>query len=150
MATETKDTKEPTEPKGTEQLKQKLQQHLEEAKQRFEDARNHLASMGAEDQEQLKNLSAEIQGRIDSQRQRAQDVRDQVSTWIREKKEQGEEAIRSWQQKRSIKKLEHRADRAEEYAINSLVVAMMDADEAEMAMLDAVQARIDADASYKT
>lgn len=133
---------------ATARLKEKLQQRIDEARQRLEDVRHDIANLRAENQEDIRRKRAEIQLRIDAQKERARDVREQVSGWLREKAEQGDEAITSWRHKRAIKRLENRADRAEEYAVNALVVAMMDADEAEMAMLDALQARLDAEAAY--
>lgn len=140
----------PAELTATAKLKEKLQQRIDEARQRLEDVKSDIANLHHENQEDIRKKRAEIQQRIDAQQERARDVRDQVSGWLREKAEQGEEAITSWRQKRAIKRLESRADRAEEYAVNALVVAMMDADEAEMAMLDALQARLDAEAAYST
>jgi len=67
------------------------------------------------------------------------------SAWLSDKKQQSDDQIRTWRQKRELTHLERRADRAEEYTINTVVMAMMDADEAEVAVLDALDARVDAD-----
>ena len=146
MATEKTATA--TEAKGTETLKEKLKGRLEEARQRLEQAKTDIENLHAEDEAAVRAKAAEIRERIESQKARAQSVKSQVSGWLREKQEQGESAISSWRQKREIKRLEHRADKAEEYAVNAFVVAMMDADEAEMAVLEAFAARLDADAAY--
>lgn len=130
---------------GTKKLKEKLQQHLEEAKQRMDRAKQEIARLREEDKENLRENRAEIQQRIQNQQDQAKQLRDQASEWLREKKQQTDEQVASWRQKREVKHLERRAGRAEEYAVNAVVIAMMDADEAEIAVLDALDARLDAD-----
>lgn len=141
MATATEETTKSAE------LKQKLQERLEAARERFDEVREDIAALRDEDKENIHQKAAEIRQRIVSQKERVQELRDQASGWLREKQEQTEDAIMSWRQKREIKRLENRAERAEEYAVNVVFAAMMYADEAEVAMLDALEARLDADAA---
>ena len=82
--------------------------------------------------------------RLEQQRTRAEDLRRELQDWIEDRKEHTQEAIASWKQKREIRHLEKRADRAEEHAVNSVLLAMLDADEAELAVIDAIEARLDA------
>jgi DNA anti-recombination protein RmuC len=134
-----------TEPTNTAQLKAVFEHHLEEAKQRLEQAKQDLAGVRASDKESIRQKSAEIRQRVHDQEQRANELRDEAASWLKDKKAHSEEQISSWRQRRELKHLERRADRAEEYAVNALVVAMLDADEAEIAALDALDARLDAD-----
>jgi len=131
--------------KSASNLKEKLQQHLEEAKERMEQIKQDIATLHEQDKESIRKKSTEIRQRIAAQQQRMQELRGQISAWLSDKKQQTDDQIRTWRQKRELKHLERRADRAEEYAINTVVMAMMDADEAEMAVLDALDARVDAD-----
>jgi hypothetical protein len=48
-------------------------------------------------------------------------------------------------QRHELKKLEARAERAREYALDMVTVAALDFEEAEQAVLDAVAARFDAE-----
>ena len=146
MATET--TQQGT--KSTTKLKEKLQEQLDAAKQRLEDAKQEISSLHEADKESISKMSAAVQQRIEQQQKQVQALRTQVDSWIQEKKSQSKETIASWRQKREIKHLERRADRAEEYALNAVIVAMMDADDAEMAVLDALDARLDAEAAAAT
>jgi len=57
------------------------------------------------------------------------------------------EAVSDWKAKRETRKLNARADRAETYAADAIDYAMTSIDEAEEAILDAVVARVDADAA---
>lgn len=133
------------EPTKTAQLKAAFEQHLEEAKQRLEQARQDIAAVSASDKESIRQKSAEIRHRLYEQEQRTAELRDDAAGWLKDRKAQTEEQVSSWRQRRELKHLEKRADRAEEYAVNALVVAMLDADEAEIAVLDALDARLDAD-----
>ena len=84
---------------------------------------------------------------MEAQKERSRQVRADLASWEREKASHTKEAVASWRQKRETRKLQSRADRAEDYAVNAIVVAVMDADEAEEAVLEAVAARIDAAAA---
>jgi hypothetical protein len=134
----------PEQKKTSSEFKAMVQQQLEEAKQRLTQAKQDLAELNEEDKEAIRKKSAEIQQRIKAQQTRLQGLRDDIAAWIGEKKQQTDEQVMSWRQKRELKHLQKRADRAEEHAVNSVVVAIMDADEAEAAVLDALDARIDA------
>ncbi len=98
-----------TDPSATAKLKEKLQQRIDEARQRLEDVKADIANLHHENQEDIRKKRAEIQQRIDAQKERARDVREQVTGWLREKQEQTEEAVMSWRQKRALKRLENRA-----------------------------------------
>jgi hemerythrin len=130
---------------STSALKEKLQQHIEDAKRRMEQVKQDIANLREQDKESIRKKTAEIQQRIQAQRQQAEQLRDQITAWMRDKKQQTDEQVTTWRKKRELKHLQRRADRAEEYAINVVVSAMMDADEAEVAVLDALDARLDAD-----
>ena len=126
-------------------LKEKFQQHMDKAKQRIEKAKQDIANLREQDKESIRQTRDALQRRIEAQQQRGEQIRDQVDAWLNEKKQHTDEQVASWRQKRELKHLEKRADRAAEYAVNVVAVAMMDADEAEAAVLDAIDARLDAD-----
>ena len=127
------------------ELKGKLQQQFEMARQRIEAAKQEIASIKEEDKESVRKKSAELQQRMAAQQDRARELRSQVAGWLEIKKQQTDEQVLSWRQKREVKHLEKPAERAAEYAVNLVSVAMMDADDAEAAVLDALDARLDAD-----
>jgi chromosome segregation ATPase len=141
------ETTQPGTTKSTSQLKAKLQEQLEKAKQRLDGAKKEIASLREADKESIRKMAADVHQRIDNQQAQAQKVRDEADSWIKDKKQHTDEVIASWRQKRQINHLERRAEKAEEYAVNAVVVAMLDADDAEIAVLDALDARLDADAA---
>jgi hypothetical protein len=55
--------------------------------------------------------------------------------------------VKEWKARREVKKLEHRSDRAEDYAATSTAVAMEAMEEAEEATLEALSTRLDAEAA---
>ncbi len=131
----------------TDELKQKLQQHVEVARKKLDDLKQDLASLREEDQEALRQKSEEIHKQVEAHKERSRQLRADLESWEREKVSHTKEAVASWRQRRELKKLQTRADRAEDYAVNAIVIAAIDADEAEDAVLDAVAARIDAAAA---
>ncbi len=133
--------------KTTDELKQKLEQHVDVARKKLDDLKQDLASLHEEDREALRQKSEEIHRQVEAQKERSRQVRADLASWEREKASHTKEAVASWRQKRETRKLQSRADRAEDYAVNAIVVAVMDADEAEEAVLEAVAARIDAAAA---
>ena len=131
--------------KSATNLTHKLNMHLDQAQERLEDAKQQIEELAEENQETLRAVAQDVRDRIDQHRIRAEEVRRDVADWIEDKRQQTQEAITTWRQKRELKHLERRADRAEEYAVNALTIAMLDADEAELAVIDAIEARLDAE-----
>ncbi len=138
-----------TKAKTTNELKQKLQQHVEVARKKLDGLKQDLASQRQEDQEALRQKREEIHKQVEAHKEQTRQLRANLESWERERVSHTKEAIASWRQKREIKKLQSRADRAEDYAVNAIVMAAMDADEAEEAVLDAVVARIDAETAQQ-
>ena len=129
---------------STKDLKQKLNQHIDAARAKLDALKKDLASMHEEDVESLQERRAEIDQRLDEQRIKAEKLQADIDSWKKEKVQHTQDAVSSWRKKREVKKLEHRADRAEDYAIDLVLTAAYDFEEAEQAVLDALAARYDA------
>ncbi len=127
-----------------ESAKQKLSQEIEAAKGKLEALKRDLAEMHQEDKATLRERQAEIRAHLDEQKARAQDLQAKISSWKNEKKQHTDEAIASWKQRRELAKLERRAERAEDYAMDMVMVAAVDFEEAEAAVYDAIAARFEA------
>jgi hypothetical protein len=128
-------------------LKQKLQKRIAEARQRADELQRDLDAIHKEDKEALRQRRDEVRKRLDAQKDKATELRANAQAWAREKGSHTKEAITSWKQKREVKKLAHRAERAEDYAVDAVNIAILDIDAAGEAMLDALDARLDADAA---
>jgi hypothetical protein len=58
--------------------------------------------------------------------------------------------VEEWKTSHKVKKLEHRADRAENHATTVAFLAMATMEEAEKATLEAIAARLDAETAAET
>jgi uncharacterized coiled-coil DUF342 family protein len=132
---------------STNDLKQKLSQHIDAAKAKLDALKKDLATMHAEDMDALRQRRDELNAKIDEQREKAQKLQADMQSWKKEKVAHTEDAVSSWRKKHEVKKLENRANRAEDYAIDLVTTAAYDFEEAEQAVLDALVARFDAEAA---
>jgi hypothetical protein len=132
-------------PTSTDNLKQKLAQHLDAARSKLEALKRDIVGMHEEDMETLRKRREDLGRRLDAQKERAGKVQADIASWRKEKVAHTEEAIRGWRKRREIDKLESRAERAEDYAVDLVTTVALDFEEAERAVLDALAARLEAD-----
>ena len=69
-----------------------------------------------------------------------------VKSWVEEKKTMTQDKIAQWKEQRDVKRLGARADLSEHYAATAMEIAAAAVDEAERAAVEAVVARMDANA----
>ena len=124
-------------------LKKKLQGQLDDARKKFDEMQKEIASIREQDRQELSKRRAEIHQRVEEQGERIQKLHYNLKEWQQERSTHTKEAIASWRQKLEVDKLRRRAERAEDSAVNALYIAMLDADAAEEAVLEAISARID-------
>ena len=130
--------------KTTDDLKAKVSRQIDAAQGRLDALKKNLANLKEEDEQALQRMQADLGKRFNEQRERAQKLQAEMTTWKTEKATHTKETVDSWRQRHEIKKLERRAERAAEYAIDMVAQASIDFDDAEQAVLDAVIARHDA------
>ena len=128
-------------------LKQKLSQQIDTARAKLDALKTDLAGLKEEDLQALQQKRDELQKRLDERKDRAKKMQTDISNWRKERVAHTREAIGSWRKQHEIKKLEARAERAEDYALDLVNVAAYDFEEAEQAILDAMAARYDADSA---
>ena len=126
-------------------LRQKMSEQIDAAKTKLDGLKKDLAAIHEEDVQALQDHREQIRQRLDQQKERARKMQADIESWRKEKVAHTQEAIQSWRQRREIDKLETRAERAEDYAVEMVNVVAFDFDEAEQAVLEAVAARIDAE-----
>jgi hypothetical protein len=97
-------------------------------------------------------MQAEVQLRLDEVRTTLEtkkhefdEYRTKLKTQFEEKESEVKANVEQWKTDRELKKLEHRADEAEEYAATVTFLAIAMVEEAEEATLSAIAARIDAE-----
>jgi len=128
-----------------ESPKQKLSQEIDAAKGKLEALKRDIGEMREEDKATLRERQAEIRAHLDEQKTRSQELQAKITNWKNEKKQHTTEAIATWKQRRDLAKLQKRAERAEDYAIDMVTVAAADFEEAEAAVYDAIAARFEAE-----
>ncbi len=84
---------------------------------------------------------------LQAQKERVEKAQANLKARVEQKITETKEAVNEWKAKHEVHKLNARADRAEAYAADAMECALATIDEAEAAMLDAVAARMDADAA---
>jgi uncharacterized coiled-coil DUF342 family protein len=124
-------------------LKQKLQSQIDDARKKLDEMKQELAKANAQNRDELIKMRDKIHQRVEAQGKKMGELRDNLQAWQKEKAAHTKETISGWRQKMEVDKLRRRADRAEDSAVDALFVAMVDADAAEEAVLEAISARID-------
>jgi TolA-binding protein len=107
--------------------------------------KREIAEMQEEDMATLRQRQSDIRARLDQQKARAQELRAKIASWTDEKRQHTVDAIASWKRRQELEKLQRRAERAEDYAVDMVTVAANDFDEAEQAVFEAIAARLEAD-----
>jgi hypothetical protein len=131
-----------------EDLKRKLSEQIDAAKQKLDLLKRDVAGMHEEDMAALHERQSEIRERLDQQRSRAHELREKITNWKNEKKAHTIEAITAWQERQELDKLEKRAERAADYASDMVTIAANDFEEAEQAVCEAISARLEANQAF--
>ena len=100
-----------------------------------------------ESEQKVKSMLDAAQKQIDARRAAIEAAKANVAGWADERKTKFDRRIAEWKEKRETQHLTARADRAEAYAAAMFDLAVAAADEAELAMLEASLARLDAEAA---
>jgi membrane protein involved in colicin uptake len=90
---------------------------------------------------------AALDNRAKDQRAKIQATEAKAKAWLEQKKTATSEKIAAWKAQHDVSKLAAHADSAENYAVASMQLAVAAVDEAERAAVEAVVARMDADAA---
>lgn len=133
-------------------MSEKVDQFCENVRAKVSGMEDHLTDIKAKiehDRESTKeSIDAKIReakGRIGSARADAEAARTRMKTQVENKKEETEDRIAEWKHNREVAKLERRAEDLEAYASWAILVAADAIDEADVATLQAIAARLDAD-----
>lgn len=123
-----------------------LHAKLNEAEKHLKDIEVTARSANEKAKAQLQAQLKSVETKVNGAKARAAAADAKMKSWINEKKEMTQDAIAQWKSQRNAKKLEGRADRSEDYAVAAIQFAGAAIDEAEQAVIEAVVARMDANA----
>jgi hypothetical protein len=115
---------------------------------------DRATKMKADVQAAPRKTQAEIELRLDEvksgladKKQEFDEYRAKLKLQFEEKESEVKLTVDEWKANRQVKKLEHRAEKAEEYATTATFLAVAMMEEAEKSTLEAMSARIDAESA---
>jgi hypothetical protein len=124
-----------------------LRDRLNAVEARVQSVKANVQALPGKAEKAVQDTVDEARAKVHAQKERVEKTRAGLKAWAQQKLAETREAIHEWKAKREAKKLTARADRAEAYAADAIALALASIDEAEEAVLDAVAARMDADAA---
>ena len=124
-----------------------LRDRLNALEARVASARANVQALPGKAEKAVHDTVDQARAKLQAQAAHVEKTRTDLKAWCEQKKAETQAMIREWKAKHEAKKLSARADRAEAYAEAALALALAGIDEAEEAVLDAVAARLDADAA---
>lgn len=127
---------------------QQLHDNLEAVEDRVKSLKENLQSAPKKTQTEIQSKLDEAKAALEAKKHQFKEYRVKIQAQFEEKeaevKENIKENIDEWKADRKVKKLEHRANKAEEYAATAIYLTMITLEEAEKATLEAIAARLDA------
>jgi vacuolar-type H+-ATPase subunit I/STV1 len=126
-----------------------LHENLEAIEDRAKSFREGIQSATKKTQAEIQSNLDEAKTKLAAKKQELDNYREKFKTQFEEKESEVKLNVEEWRERREVKKLEHRADKAEEYAASAIFLAMAMMEEAEAATLSALAARIDAKAALE-
>ena len=136
-------------------MSKKIDQFCENLRVQLTNVESHLAKVGESIKAAPQEAQAAIRTKIDAAKaqheqnmQKIADSRATLEERVQEKKAEIDTRIQEWKTNREISKLEHRADKAESYAVAAIefaAAATAEADLANLATLEVIAARLEAE-----
>ncbi|WP_238178485.1 hypothetical protein [Calothrix sp. 336/3] len=107
--------------------------------------RKSVLSAPKRTQAEIQSKLDEAQAKLEAKKEEFDEYRAKLKTQFEEKESEVKSHVEEWKATRKVKKLEHRADKAEDYAATAIFLAMAAMEEAEEATLSAICTRLDAE-----
>ena len=128
---------------------QQLHDNLEAIEKRTNQFRENIQAVPKKTQVEIQVKLDEAKAALDSKKHEFDEYRVKLQTQFDEKEADVLSTVEQWKSSREVKKLSHRADKAESYATTSTFLAMAMMQEAEKATLEAIAARLDAEVAME-
>ena len=126
---------------------QQLHDNLEAVENRAKSLKKYIQALPGKTQAEIQSKLDEAKINLDAKKQDFDDYRAKFKTQLEEKESEVMSNITEWKASRETTKLEHRADKAADYATTATLLAMATIEEAEAATLAAIAAKLDAEAA---
>jgi NTP pyrophosphatase (non-canonical NTP hydrolase) len=131
---------------AVDQFCDKLRDQLNAIEGRFAAFTADMQSLSEKAEASVRGKLDEARAKVEAQKGKIEKTRDNLKAMAQQKVAETKEAINVWKANHETRKLKARADRAEDYAADAIIYAQAAIDRAEEAILEAVVARMDADA----
>jgi exonuclease VII large subunit len=125
----------------------KLHDDLEAVEDRAKSLKENMQSASKKTQAEIQSKLDGAKTNLNAKKQEFDENRAKLKAQFEERESEMKSNVEGWKARREVKKLEHRADRAEDYATTSIFVAIAAMEEAEEATLEALATRLDAEAA---
>ncbi len=127
-----------------DQLGKKLHAKLDSGIDQLKTAKSHLADLQKETADAIQAKLNAAKQALENKEHEAAAAKSKMEEFLGNKTAQTQAVVAEWKTSKNHKKLEKRADRAEIYAESCVEMALYYADTAQVAILEAVAARKDA------
>jgi len=130
-----------------DQFCDKLRDRLNALEGQMQSVKTSVKDVPAKAEKAVREKLHQARTKLEAQKERVEKARVELKARADQKVAEVKEAINEWKAKHEVRKLNARAERSEAYADAAMVLALASIDEAEEAALEAVAARMDADAA---
>jgi len=130
-----------------DQFCDKLRDRLNALEGQMQSVKTSVKDVPAKAEKAVREKLDQARTKLEAQKERVEKARVELKARADQKVAEVKEAINEWKAKHEVRKLNARAERSEAYADAAMVLALASIDEAEEAALEAVAARMDADAA---
>jgi hypothetical protein len=128
-----------------DELGKKLHARLDSGIDQLKATKAHLEDIEKETEASIQSKLNSAKEVVEAKKQEAAATTARLAELVEAKRAETKDTVTEWKANHDRKKLEKRAERAEKYAEACVVMALCSAEEAEVAILEAVAARMDAD-----
>jgi len=126
-----------------DELGKKLHAKLDSGIDQLKKAQDGLESLEKETKSAIDGKLDSAKNKVNEKKQDAKATKDKVEKFVEEKKSETAAAVNAWKAERNLKKLEKRAEHAAKQAESYIELALYSSQEAEVAILEALSARLD-------
>ena len=124
-----------------------LHSKLDSGIDRLKSAKSYLEGLHKETEAAIQKKLAAAKTALEEKKQEAAAAKEKLEEFVEDKKAETQAAVSEWKINRDRKKLAKRAERAQKRADARIALALCSVEEAEVAILEAVAARKDAEDS---
>jgi hypothetical protein len=122
-----------------------LQDQLNDIDGRLVSVKKTVESASGETQVAIEAKLESVKASLEAKQHDFKTYRKKLKDLAEGKEAEVKSKVEEWKAKREVKKLDRRANHAEDYAATEVAVAVAAMDEAEQSILEAIAARLDAD-----